>query len=239
MPCYKSTTMPGGTTTEGLASYTTEADCLQACREGACCEGTTCSVKPQCQCQGAGKVFKGVGTVCTPNPCACATACGGNPMPLTLTATISNYSGIGFVGLPLNGTYTLTREINPTTDFGCRFFQYTTTTVQACATLSGGFLASLALGVTASNGSGIDLGVRIRNVIDVSAQVDLEGGAQIFPGSCGEAIGLVLSTTSAGCARPISATGSSKVMLYSFGARSFSIPLGSTFNWSISENPLP
>jgi hypothetical protein len=160
-------------------------------------------------------------------------------MPLTLTATISNYSGIAFAGLSLNGSYTLTRETNPTTDFGCRFFQYTTATAQACSLIPGGFLASLAFGVTAYNGSAIDLSVRIRNVIDVSARVDLEGGAQIFPGSCGEAIGAVLSTTSTGCARPISATGSSKVMLYNFSAGSFSIPLGSTFNWSISENPLP
>ena len=55
------------------APFTTEAECLQACREGACCEGTTCSVKPQCQCQGTGKTFKGVGTTCSPNPC--------NPLP--------------------------------------------------------------------------------------------------------------------------------------------------------------
>jgi hypothetical protein len=75
MPCYKSTTMPGGTTTEGLASYATEADCLQACREGACCEGTTCTVKPQCQCQGTGKVFKGVGTTCATGVCAASGLC--------------------------------------------------------------------------------------------------------------------------------------------------------------------
>lgn len=49
--------------------YATEADCNQACKEGACCESTTCSVKPACQCQGTGKVFKGVGTTCRPNPC--------------------------------------------------------------------------------------------------------------------------------------------------------------------------
>lgn len=69
MTCYQSTNLPSGFPTTGRTSYTTEADCLNACREGACCEVTTCSVKPQCQCQGTGKVFKGVGTVCTPNPC--------------------------------------------------------------------------------------------------------------------------------------------------------------------------
>jgi len=69
MPCYQPSTLPGGVTTTGRTSYRTEAECNQACKEGACCEGTSCTVKPQCQCQGAGKVFKGVGTVCSPNPC--------------------------------------------------------------------------------------------------------------------------------------------------------------------------
>ena len=71
MPCYQPTNFPPGFTTTGRTSYATEADCLNSCKEGACCEGTTCSVKPQCQCQGAGKVFRGVGTVCTPNLCGC------------------------------------------------------------------------------------------------------------------------------------------------------------------------
>ena len=48
-----------------------DIDCCEDEPEGACCEGTTCTVKPQCQCQGTGKVFKGVGTTCTPNPCLC------------------------------------------------------------------------------------------------------------------------------------------------------------------------
>ena len=51
MPCYKSSSLPSGFTTTGRTSYKTETDCLNACQEGACCEGTTCSVKPQCQCQ--------------------------------------------------------------------------------------------------------------------------------------------------------------------------------------------
>lgn len=38
------------------------------CKEGACCTGTTCSVRPQCQCQGTGQRFKGVGTTCN-SPC--------------------------------------------------------------------------------------------------------------------------------------------------------------------------
>ena len=51
MPCYQSTNLPGGVTTTGRTSYATESDCLNACKEGACCDGTTCTVKPQCQCQ--------------------------------------------------------------------------------------------------------------------------------------------------------------------------------------------
>ena len=89
MPCYQSTNLPGGVTTTGRTSYTTEADCLQACREGACCEGTTCTVKPQCQCQGTGKVFKGVGTTCTPGMCtlSCSPTCGA-PESVRLRVTI-------------------------------------------------------------------------------------------------------------------------------------------------------
>jgi hypothetical protein len=51
MPCYQSTNLPSGFPTTGRTSYTTEAECLQACKEGACCEGTSCTVKPACQCQ--------------------------------------------------------------------------------------------------------------------------------------------------------------------------------------------
>jgi len=73
VPCYK--TQSHGGAVSSSPSYKTEAQCLQACKEGACCEDgpvgspPTCSVKPQCQCQVAGQVFKGVGTVCDPNPC--------------------------------------------------------------------------------------------------------------------------------------------------------------------------
>jgi len=69
MTCYQSGSFPAGASTQGRRSYATQAECLQACKEGACCEGTTCSVKPQCQCQGAGKTFKGIGTTCV-NPFA-------------------------------------------------------------------------------------------------------------------------------------------------------------------------
>jgi hypothetical protein len=49
MPCRQVSTFNGTAASSG--SYRTEAECNQACREGACCEGTTCSVKPACQCQ--------------------------------------------------------------------------------------------------------------------------------------------------------------------------------------------
>jgi hypothetical protein len=56
--------------------------CLDT-RTGACCNGTTCTVKPQCQCNAAaGEVFKGVGTVCSPNPCGDCPCPSGNPIML-------------------------------------------------------------------------------------------------------------------------------------------------------------
>jgi hypothetical protein len=151
MPCYQPSSLPSGVTTTGRTGYATEADCLAACKEGACCEGTTCSVKPQCQCNsdslGWGSccgpdtatniggqtglrcrtetkaaclarggvwrykvpctvssddspansicqtttsstpepTFKGVGTVCTPNPCGC---CGNGETIAGKTATV-------------------------------------------------------------------------------------------------------------------------------------------------------
>jgi hypothetical protein len=65
--------------------HTTEADCLKACREGACCEGTACTVKPACQCQGTGKTFKGVGTTCAGVNCGC---CGNGETIAGKTATL-------------------------------------------------------------------------------------------------------------------------------------------------------
>ena len=82
MPCYQGSTNNGAVSSS--PGYATEAECLAACKEGACCEGTTCSVKPQCQCQGTGQTFKGVGTVCSGTSGYC---CG----PATWSATdISN-----------------------------------------------------------------------------------------------------------------------------------------------------
>ena len=71
MPCKK-IAPTGDKRPPFRTAYATEAECNQACREGACCEGTTCSVKPQCQCQGTGKVFKGVGTTCAGTGVCCS-----------------------------------------------------------------------------------------------------------------------------------------------------------------------
>jgi hypothetical protein len=106
MPCYQSTTLPGGVTATGRTSYKTEAECNQACKEGACCEGTTCTVKPQCQCQGTGKVFKGVGTVCTgkcdqclgsASNCFCYCTSQGGKVPRFINARIQ-FSATGPTG---------------------------------------------------------------------------------------------------------------------------------------------
>ena len=108
MPCYQSTNLPGGVTTTGRTGYATEADCLNACKEGACCEGTSCTVKPQCQCQGAGKVFKGVGTVCDPNPCLCCDNGEIHPSSLILEITSVDWvTGSNSLSFPLVGTYAL------------------------------------------------------------------------------------------------------------------------------------
>ena len=91
MPCYQSANLPGGVTTTGRTSYRTEAECNEACKEGACCEGTVCTVKPQCQCQGSGQTFKGVGTVCSPNPCLCCINGTENPQNLSVEVTSVDY----------------------------------------------------------------------------------------------------------------------------------------------------
>ena len=96
MPCYQPSNFPTGFSTTGRTGYATEAECNQACKEGACCEGTTCSVKPQCQCQGAGTTFKGVGTTCSPNPCLCCSDNG----PFSVFATVAS------LRLNDNGYYT-------------------------------------------------------------------------------------------------------------------------------------
>jgi hypothetical protein len=87
-----------------FAPFRTEAECNEACREGACCEGATCTVKPQCQCQGTGKTFKGVGTTCADGACECKCGClsAGGVSPDHIYATLSG-------GTAWDGTYVLDR----------------------------------------------------------------------------------------------------------------------------------
>jgi hypothetical protein len=108
MPCRELKTFEGksGFGANDASGYATEADCLNACNEGACCEGTTCSIKPQCQCQGAGQVFKGVGTACSPNPClACVDAL--RLLPKAFTVTISNLTDPNLADF--SGTHVVTQ----------------------------------------------------------------------------------------------------------------------------------
>jgi hypothetical protein len=68
MPCIQTATNSGGAPAFS-GPHKTEADCLKACVEGACCQGTTCTVRRKCECQGTGQTFNGEGTTCSPNPC--------------------------------------------------------------------------------------------------------------------------------------------------------------------------
>jgi len=85
MPCQQ---VQGGSAPE---SYTTGPfarleDCLESCKEGACCEQDgTCGIKPQCQCKSTGQTFRGIGTVCSPNPC-----CGGLRLCVPSSIVVTN-----------------------------------------------------------------------------------------------------------------------------------------------------
>lgn len=120
MACYQPASLPSGVSTSGRTSYATQAECLEACKEGACCEGTTCTVKPQCQCQGAGKTFKGVGTTCANNICETCRACGDGVLPNTVTLVVSNFrngpnalspSRMSTISAAIVGTHTLSRSL--------------------------------------------------------------------------------------------------------------------------------
>ena len=91
-----------------------QTDC-GCCTNGACCNGTTCVVKPQSQCNAAaGEVFKGVGTVCSPNPCSGPCSCqfrtasggvtlGGNCELASMTVSVEWFL-TGRTNLPLTFT---------------------------------------------------------------------------------------------------------------------------------------
>ena len=112
MPCFNTSTRAIATGVSGT-TYATEADCLNACKEGACCESNgTCSIKPACQCQGAGKVFKGVGTACGTGACLASCIDALRSLPEAFTVTISELTDPGLADF--SGTHTLTRfSISP------------------------------------------------------------------------------------------------------------------------------
>ena len=65
---------------------------------GACCNGTQCRVVQQGDCDtAAGEVFKGVGTVCDPNPCAICSCSPDFPLP---SAFRMSWSGIDYEPAP-------------------------------------------------------------------------------------------------------------------------------------------
>jgi hypothetical protein len=71
MPCYQRANFPPGLPITGRTGYKSETECVEACQEGACCEGAVCTVKPRCLCLDAGQVFKGFGTTCNSISGAC------------------------------------------------------------------------------------------------------------------------------------------------------------------------
>ena len=86
MPCYQLNTQPQGYYKIGQGGFANEEDCLNACKEGACIESDgTCNIKPQCQCQGEGQTFEGVGTVCEP---ICSACCPDTPLPQEISVTL-------------------------------------------------------------------------------------------------------------------------------------------------------
>lgn len=66
MPCRQVPTFNGvdGVGKPDGSGFDTQEECLEACQEGACCKDSVCTIKPQCQCQGVGMTFQGIGTTC-------------------------------------------------------------------------------------------------------------------------------------------------------------------------------
>ena len=96
MPCVQGgvdgfTSPPTGAVFSG--PFRTKAGCNQACADGACCEsGGICTVRQQCQCQGIGQFFKGVGTVCESEVCGCcgnAETLASRVITVTVTRTLN------------------------------------------------------------------------------------------------------------------------------------------------------
>jgi len=200
--------------------FNTLAECNQACREGACCEGTTCTVKPQCQCQGTGKTFRGVGTTCSPNPCGpCFGKCqSGSSTPDSLLVTVSNWqSQYTFRDYEINGQYVV-----PRLNSECFFYSLTSRPrVGQCPDLPGvEYLSDYDLVIT---------------IVPNGGQISMKGCLANQPGCDCFAFRAPLSGANSltYCSRPISQSGTAQALV-------FGNSLGS-FNWSIAEyqNPLP
>lgn len=84
MPCFDENNVPPGYIAKfpDGPTYEEEADCLDACAEGACCEvDGSCNIKPQCECDTEnGAVFAGVGETCEACVPPCVAALG-DPEP--------------------------------------------------------------------------------------------------------------------------------------------------------------
>ncbi len=96
MACYQIKNLPDNFSATGRSVYRTEADCLKACAEGACCEADgSCSIKQQCECDTEnGAVFAGDGEACA--ACESCPDLGGSDSQIyngtTLKATFSPLS---------------------------------------------------------------------------------------------------------------------------------------------------
>ena len=101
MPCRQTPSFNGspGAGPPGGGSYASEAECLKACQEGACCEGTTCTVKPACQCQGPGQTFLGVGVGCSGISGACCVTTGSGTICLVAPECECQGPGRAFQGV--------------------------------------------------------------------------------------------------------------------------------------------
>lgn len=157
-----------------FAPYRTEAECLQACRDGACCEGTTCSVKPQCQCQGDDKKFQGIGTVCAADTCQFCFV-NGFPKPGSGVSRCYCYCRVNggtipqFVNVTINWSFSATR------------IPYGSTTpepVPSC-TRSGTITATLARQGAFPNGCPTFLLVTPDYRIEAFFVLSLEGGSEV------------------------------------------------------------
>jgi len=78
---------------------------------GACCTGSSCSITSQSECQGTGQTFRGVGTVCSPNPC-----CSCNSLIAVEVSLADILGGASLTGRGCSGRLTGSRTI---VDWGC------------------------------------------------------------------------------------------------------------------------